>query len=220
MSPPPDIVAIDGPAGSGKSTLARALALELDLPYVNTGLMYRALAADAIRTGVSPDDAEGLLRLTARSRFTLVGSLPRELQVEGYTLDDLTTPTVERTVSVVAAHPAVRAWMRDAQRALGAEGAVMEGRDIGSVVFPEARVKIYLDAHAHDRSERRADERDRLEPQDVAAALEARDELDARTNPFAPAAGAVVIDTGPLDAAATLRTTLDLIRERAPDLIR
>src|SRR4029453_17544192 len=124
---PPTIVAIDGPAGSGKSTLARALALELDLPYVNTGLMYRVLAADAIRHGVPPDDAEGVLRLTARLRFPLVGAHPRELEVEGSTVDDLTTPTVERTVSVVAAHPAVRTWMRDAQRVLGAGGAVMEG---------------------------------------------------------------------------------------------
>jgi cytidylate kinase len=217
---PPTIVAIDGPAGSGKSTLARALALALDLPYVNTGLMYRALAADAIRHGVAPGDAEGLLRLTARSRFTLVGMQPCELEVEGSTIDDLTTPEVERIVSVVAAHPAVRTWMRDAQRALGQGGAVMEGRDIGSVVFPEARVKIYLDAHAHERIERRAEERDGREPDEVAAALEARDELDARTNPFAPAPGAVVIDTGSLDAGATLRAALDLIRDRAPDLIR
>ncbi len=216
----PTIVAIDGPAGSGKSTLARALALELGLPYVNTGLMYRALAADAIENGVSPRDAEALLRLTGRSRFTLVGAHPRELQVEGHSSEDLTTPTVERTVSVVAAHPAVRTWMRDAQRALGAEGAVMEGRDIGSVVFPEARVKIYLDARAEDRSERRTEERDGREPDEVAAALEARDELDARTNPFGPPADAVVIDTGALDSAATLRAALDLIRERAPDLIR
>jgi cytidylate kinase len=96
----------------------------------------------------------------------------------------------------------------------------MEGRDIGSVVFPEARIRIYLDAHAHDRSERRAGERDGRERDEVAASLEARDELDARTNPFAPAAGAVVIDTGSLDAAATLRAALELIRERAPDLIR
>ena len=219
MSRPP-VVAIDGPAGSGKSTLARALAIELDLPYVNTGLMYRALAAEAIRRGVSPDDPEGLVMLTERSRFSVEGSRPRELKVEGYTDRELTAPGVERTVSEVAAHPEVRTWMRDAQRALGAGGAVMEGRDIGSVVFPDARVKIFLEAHAERRSVRRAEERGDRAPSEVAAALEARDERDARTNPFAPAAGAVVIDTGRTDAATTVRLALEAIRERAPDLIR
>jgi cytidylate kinase len=216
----PAVVAIDGPAGSGKSTLARALALELELPYVNTGLMYRVLTAEAIRRGVSADDQEGLLALTERSRFSLGGARPRELQVEGYTEDELTTPTVERTVSEVAAHPRVRAWMRDAQRILGADGAVMEGRDIGSVVFPDARIKIYLVAHADERSDRRAGDRIDRPPEDVSSELRARDELDARTNPFAPSSGAVVIDTGTFDAAATLRIVLELIGERAPDLLR
>jgi cytidylate kinase len=216
----PDVIAIDGAAGSGKSTLARRLAVELDLPYVNTGLMYRWLAAEAARNDVSPSDAEGLLRLTEGSSFTLGGTSPRELQVDGYSDDDLTAPTVERTVSAVAAHPGVRAWMWDAQRALGDRGAVMEGRDIGSVVFPDARVKIYLEAHAEDRGTRRARERRDRPAAEVAAALEARDELDARTNPFAPAAGAVVIDTGALDPVAVLEVALDAIRERAPDLLR
>ena len=214
----PPVVAIDGPAGSGKSTLARALALELDLPYVNTGSMYRALTADAIRSAVSTDDVEGLLRLCRRSRFRIGGTRPRALEVEGFTEEELTTPTVERTVSIVAAHPAVRAWMRDAQRALGAGGAVMEGRDIGSVVFPDARVKLYLDAHASDRSGRRAEERAGHPANAVAAALEERDRLDARTNPFAPAPGARVIDTGGFDAAQTLRVALEVIRDLAPEL--
>jgi cytidylate kinase len=215
----PDVIAIDGAAGSGKSTLARRLAVELRLPYVNTGLMYRWLAAAAARNGVDPMDAEELVRLMDGSSFTLVGSSPAELQVEGEAVGDLTGPTVERTVSVVAAHPAVRAWMRDAQRSLGEDGAVMEGRDIGSVVFPDARVKIYLEAHADDRTTRRAGERRDRSASEVAAALEARDELDARTNPFEPASGAIVIDTGALDADAVLDVALAAIRERAPDLV-
>jgi CMP/dCMP kinase len=214
-----NVIAIDGPAGSGKSTLARALAIELRLPYVNTGSMYRALAADAIRNGVAPDDEEGLLRLTDRSRFRIAGSEPPALEVEGFTDEELTSRSVERTVSAVSAHPRVRTWMRDAQRGLGSGGAVMEGRDIGSVVFPDAQIKIFLEAHASDRSERRAVERDRPAAE-VAAALRARDRLDARTNPFEPAAGATVIDTGGLDAAATLRVALDLIRDLAPELLR
>jgi cytidylate kinase len=214
------VIAIDGPAGSGKSTLARALALELDLPYVNTGLMYRALTAEAIRRGVSAGDGEGLLRLTERLRFTLGGSRPFELHVEGSTERQLTAPTVERMVSEVAAHPTVRAWMRDAQRALGSGGAVMEGRDIGSVVFPDARVKIYLEAHIEQRRGRRAGERVDRRPDEVAESLEARDERDARTNPFAPAFGAAVIDTGNLDAVSTLQAALQVIRGTAPDLLR
>jgi CMP/dCMP kinase len=213
------VIAIDGAAGSGKSTLARALAVRLALPYVNTGLMYRWLAAEAARRGVSPDDEEGLVRLAERSRFSLAGSSPPELEVDGSSEVELTSATVERTVSVVAAHPAVRAWMRDAQRALGAQGAVMEGRDIGSVVFPDATVKIYLRAHAEDRGLRRASERAERPAEEVAAALEARDALDARTNPFGPAPGAAVIDTGSTDAAGTLRAALEVIRERAPDLL-
>jgi len=213
------VVAIDGAAGSGKSTLARRLAILLDLPYVNTGLMYRWLASEAIRRGVSPEDAAGLLRLTERSRFRLTGTSPRELQVDGHTDAELTAPDVERTVSAVAAHPAVRSWMRDAQRKLGEAGAVMEGRDIGSVVFPDAPVKIYLLAHADDRISRRADERRDRTAAEVAAALEARDQLDARTNPFAPAPGASVIDTGALDAHAVVEAALDVIRRLAPELL-
>jgi CMP/dCMP kinase len=213
------VVAIDGPAGSGKSTLARALALELNLPYVNTGLMYRALTARAIDRGVGPNDEAGLLRLTEVLRFTFVGSRPVELKVEGATDEELTAPKVERTVSSVAAHPKVRGWMRDAQRELGAGGAVMEGRDIGSVVFPDARVKIYLDADPDHRTERRAEERADRGAAEVAAALEARDERDARTNPFAPAPGAVVIDTGRLDPEGTLEAAVAVVRERAPDLV-
>ena len=216
----PDVVAIDGAAGSGKSTLARRLAIRLGLPYVNTGLMYRWLASEAIRSGISPHDVEGLLRLTERSRFRLAGTSPRELQVDGHSADELSAPNVERTVSVVAAHPAVRRWMRDAQRTLGEAGAVMEGRDIGSVVFPDAPVKIYLVAHANDRVSRRADERRDRSAAEVAAALEERDELDARTNPFAPAAGASVIDTGALDADGVLEAALGVIRRLAPELLR
>jgi len=215
-----NVIAIDGAAGSGKSTLARRLASRLDLPYVNTGLMYRWLASEAIRSGVSPADAEELVRLTARSRFRLAGASPRELQVDGHSADELTAPDVERTVPIVAAHPAVRSWMRDAQRRLGEAGAVMEGRDIGSVVFPDAPVKIYLLAHADDRISRRADERRDRSAAEVAAALEERDELDAKTHPFAPAPGAFVIDTGALDADEVVEAALDVIRRLAPELLR
>jgi cytidylate kinase len=213
------VIAIDGAAGSGKSTLARSLARVMRLPYVNTGLMYRALTASAIRHGVAEDDVEGLLDLTRGLRFTFGGSDPHELKVEGFDDRALTTPDVERSVSAVSRHPRIRAWMHEVQRALGADGAVMEGRDIGSVVFPDAVVKLYLEAARAKRIERRARERPRAGSDEIAAVLEARDQLDAHTNPPTPPPGAIVIDTDSLDADATLRTAIALIRQHAPELV-
>ena len=214
------VIAIDGAAGSGKSTLARSLARVVHLPYVNTGLMYRALTASAIQHGVSEDDVEGLLDLTRGLRFTLGGSDPHELKVEGFDDRALTTPDVERSVSAISRHPRIRAWMHEVQRALGADGAVMEGRDIGSVVFPDAVVKLYLKAAKDARIARRVLERPRAGPDEIASVLEARDELDARTNPPLPPRGAIVIDTGALDADSALREAIALIREHAPELVR
>ena len=213
------VIAIDGAAGSGKSTLARSLARVVHLPYVNTGLMYRALTASAIRHGVSEDDVEGLLDLTRGLRFTLGGSDPHELKVEAFDDRALTTSDVERSVSAVSRHPRIRAWMHEVQRALGADGAVMEGRDIGSVVFPDAVVKLYLEAARAKRTERRARERPGAGSDEIAAVLEARDQLDARTNPPRPPPGAIVIETDSLDADATLRTAIALIRQHAPELV-
>lgn len=216
----PRVVAIDGAAGSGKSTLARALAHTLALPYVNTGLMYRALAASAARTGVAPHHEAELLRLADGLRFTVGPSAPGELEVEGYELEDLTSIEVESTVSTVAAHLGVRAHMRREQRRLGeAYGAVMEGRDIASVVFVDAPVKLYLHATAALRAERRWRERGAGNVGEVAAALAARDRLDARTNPHEPAPGAVVLDTSDLVPTETLAAALAVVRERAPELV-
>lgn len=213
------VIAIDGAAGSGKSTLARSLARVVRLPYVNTGLMYRALTASAIRHGVSEDDVEGLIDLTRGLRFTLGGPDQGELEVEGFEDGALTSPEVERSVSAVSRHPRIRAWMHEVQRALGVDGAVMEGRDIGSVVFPDAVIKLYLEAARGERIERRARERPRADSDEIAAVLAERDELDARTNPPTPPPGAIVIDTDPLDADATLRTAIALIRRYAPELV-
>jgi cytidylate kinase len=109
--------------------------------------------------------------------------------------------------------------MHEVQRRLGADGAVMEGRDIGSVVFPDAAVKLYLEAAPGARIERRVRERPRARSEEIAEVLENRDELDARTNPPTPPPGAIVIDTGALDADATLRTAIAVIREQAPELL-
>jgi cytidylate kinase len=211
-------VAIDGAAGSGKSTLGRALGRALGLPYVNTGLMYRALAAAALAERVPADDAVSLARICRELRYRLTQGEPPELEVEGWGSDALTAAAVERTVSTVAAHPEVRAPMRVAQRRLGETGAVMEGRDIATVVFPDAAVKLYLRADPVQRAARRAAERDRR--RGIEDALHDRDRRDAETNPHEPAPDAVVLDTGLLDAEETLASALAVIRERAPELLR
>jgi len=209
------VIAIDGAAGSGKSTLARMLALELGLPYVNTGLMYRALALRAHRDGVVPDDADALERLARGMRFELDRSVrPPELTIDGEPPSEtLTSPEVESSVSVVARHPEVRAVLRAEQRRLAADGAVMEGRDIGTVVAPGAPLKIFLEANPVERADRRALERED-DPARIAEALGTRDELDARTNPLEPAPDAVVLDTTGLAAADVVRRALELVRER------
>lgn len=207
------IIAIDGPAGSGKSTLARRLAEALDLPYLNTGLMYRALAARALAEGVSTDDGPGLLGLLARMRFGMEGTPTATLRIDGAAPGaELVGSAVEGAVSGVARHPEVRHAMRDLQRVLGRPGGVIEGRDIGGVVFPDADAKLFLVADAGARAARRRSERGGDD--DVAAALADRDRLDARTHAHVPPDGAVVLDTGVLDADATFAAALAAVRER------
>ena len=209
------VIAIDGAAGSGKSTLAYRLASQLGLPYLNTGLMYRALALRAHRRGVSPDDARALGRIARAIGFDLDSSVrPPELRIDGEPPEaDLTSPEVESSVSAVARHPEVRAVLRQEQRRLAAGGAVMEGRDIGSVVAPDAPLKLFLEAHPEERVGRRALER-AGDPEWIAEALGTRDEQDARTNPFVPAPDAVVLDTTELTPDEVARRALALARER------
>ncbi|HEV8087223.1 MAG TPA: (d)CMP kinase [Actinomycetota bacterium] len=214
----PVLVAVDGAAGSGKSTLARGLARALHVPYINTGLMYRAVAAASIGSRVDPDDAERLVDLARGLRFSVRGEDPPELQVEGYGPADLTTPDVESRVSLVSRHPGVRTVLRDLQRALGADGAVMEGRDIATVVFPDARLKLFLEADPDRRAGRRADERGTADDS-VRTALHERDARDARTTPLEPAPGAVVIDTTKLSIEQTLDVALGSAREAWPSEI-
>ena len=208
---PPRIIAIDGAAGSGKSTLARGLARALDLPYVNTGLMYRALTRAALDLEVDLDDEDALAELTRGLRVRLTEGAHPELEVEGYAPDDLYTDEVDAAVSRASRHPKVRELMREAQRALGAGGAVMEGRDIGTVVYPDAPVKLFLSADPAERVARRSQERAGA---DVAEQLRVRDARDARVNPHEPAADAVTIDTTGATPDATLEAALKIVRSR------
>jgi cytidylate kinase len=212
------VVAIDGAAGSGKSTLARGLARALRLPYVNTGLMYRALTLAALQRRIDAGDGPGLAELAQTLSFALDPGDPPELSIDGAApTPALEGPEVEAHVSRVASHPEVRTLMRDEQRRLGREGAVMEGRDIGSVVFPDAPVKIYLTADAPVRARRRALER--ADGPKAGHALHERDERDMKVNVFEPSAGGVVIDTTNLDVEGTIDAALRSIRQLAPELL-
>jgi cytidylate kinase len=209
------IVAIDGPAGAGKTTLARGLADALGIAYLNTGAMYRSLAAEGLRRKVDLDDGPELADLARSLRFSMEGD-PPSLRVDGDPPgDDLATAEVEGVVSTVAGHPEVRAVLRAEQRRLGSGGAVVEGRDIGTVVFPDAPLKIFLQADPRERAARRQAERRRGDLA-LARALERRDARDTKTNPLVPAADAHVVDSTGRDAEDVLGEALSLVRrERA-----
>ncbi len=220
LVPSDTVVAIDGPAGSGKSTTARALARQLDLTYVDTGAMYRALTWAAADAGVDYDDGPALarllddadLRLVSRERATRVTWNGRDIT------DRIRTPDVEARVSAVAAHAEVRDALVARQRALArSEGVVMEGRDIGSVVFPLASAKIYLDATLEARAERRLRQHRQngveISREEVLREVAARDERDSSRaeSPLTIPPDAVVVDNSRLSLQEQLEVTTEAV---------
>jgi CMP/dCMP kinase len=207
------VIAIDGPAGSGKSTVAKALAQRLQLQYLDTGAMYRSVAYAILHAGGDPADAE-LAANTARSMELDVGL--DTVMVNGVDASvEIRGPEVTRAVSLVAANPAVRVEMVSRQREWTERrgGGVLEGRDIGTVVFPEAELKVYLTADPAERARRRAKEDTTLDVETVAADLARRDALDTNreADPLAEAADAIVVDTTGLNIEEVVATIESLL---------
>jgi len=215
------VIAVDGPAGAGKSSASRALARRLGFGYVDTGAMYRAVGVLAAERGIDPDDAAALGRLVAALDFELARDGER-LLVGGRDLSAaIRRPEAGGLASRVSTQPVVRQLLVALQRALGAAGGVvMEGRDIGTVVFPDARVKLYLTADPATRAARRAAElraaAATVDEAALARELAERDRRDAGRahSPLRPAADAVVLDTTALTLEDVVEAMERVVRER------
>ena len=223
----PQTIAIDGPAASGKSTLAQRLAKALGYLYFDTGVMYRAVTWAALQRGLPPADAEAMTRLAEQVRIDVRppsrdDGRAYDVLVDG---EDVTwairTPEVDRWVSVVAAHPGVRQALTAQQRRIGQQGrVVMVGRDIGTVVLPEADLKIYLDASVEERARRRYEERrqrgETVAFADVLETMRQRDALDSSraVAPLRPAEDAVIIQSDNLNPDQVLDKVLALLEKQ------
>lgn len=219
------MIAIDGPAGSGKSTLASRLARKLGYVNIESGAMYRALALKAVLNDISVDDEAALVGLAHDSRIQLEPRLDgNRVLLDGEDVSArVRDQDVTEAASKVSVHPKVRAWMVARQREMGQQGGVvMEGRDIGTKVFPDAEVKIFLDAAPEVRGERRfkqdpvgAGER---QPEAVLKELRERDQRDRTraTSPLVPAPDAVVIDSTRMGIEEVIRRAEEIIEKKMP----
>lgn len=214
----PLIIAIDGPSGAGKGTVARAVAARLGYRHVDSGAMYRAIGLKAVREGLPLDDEAAIASLAERARIVVA---PDAVTIDRVDVTrEIRTPEIDRAAAAVAKLPGVRRVLVARQREMGEGGGlVMEGRDIGTVVFPDADVKIYLDASPEERARRRASDpahRGSTVIAEVATALTARDEIDrTRTaSPLYAAPDAMVIDTTGKSVDQVVEDVMRVIRER------
>lgn len=225
------IVAIDGPAGSGKSTVAHAIADRCGLTYLDTGAMYRCVTLACLERGISPDDADGAAEVAKAISIKFVPAEDGQtVLLDGRDVTaDIRTPEVDRNVSAVSAVPAVRKAMVALQRAVGEQGDVVaEGRDIGTVVYPNAEVKVFLTADAEARAHRRAVQReggdaatdktataDAAAEQAILADIRRRDELDStrKEAPLRPAEDAHHIDSSRLGVDEVVDKIIELMEE-------
>jgi cytidylate kinase len=215
------IIAIDGPSGAGKGTVARGVAARLGYRHVDTGAMYRAVAWSALRQGVDPAVEEAVVDVASRARIEVGDGVAR---VDGVDVAEaIRTPEIDAAASAVARQPRVREVLIRQQREMGRDGCVvMEGRDIGTVVFPHADLKLYLDASPEERARRRAQDpqhaagRSGTAIAEVATALEARDRSDRTraASPLMRAADAIEIDTTALNVEGVIDEVMRLVSER------
>ena len=208
------IIAIDGPAGSGKSTIAKALSKRLNLEYFDTGAMYRAVALVSIQQKVEIEDEKQVLAIAKEMNFNFENGL---CVVNGFdATKEIRGSEVTRVVSVVAAMPTVRQEMVERQRLWVEErnGGVVEGRDIGSVVFPKAKVKVYLTASEEVRAERRIEQEETIDASKVADSIRKRDEADRgrSTSPLVRSEGAIEIDTSLMGVEETIEEILGIFK--------
>jgi len=218
----PKVIALDGPSGSGKSTVARSVARSLGWRYVDTGATYRAATLAVLRAGTPLDDADAIAGVV-RDAVVDLSTDPASsgVRLDGEDVSALVRgPEVTAAVSAVSAVPTVRTQLVELQRRLaGGDGAVLEGRDIGTAVFPDAPVKVFLDASAEVRASRRAGDTDAgvvdATVDAVAADLARRDRLDSSraTSPLKAADDAVHLDSSALDAQEVVDRVLALVRE-------
>jgi CMP/dCMP kinase len=214
------IVAIDGPAGAGKSTVAGSLAAGFGLLNLETGAMYRAFAIKAIENGIAPDDSAALEKLAADTTITLEPAASgNRVLLDGVDVTaHLRDAAVTQAASQVSVHPAIRSWMVGLQRKLGERGGVvMEGRDIGTVVFPDADIKIFLDASPEARGERRYEQSGKnTPPEAILQEIRERDQRDRNRaqSPLKPAPDAVVIDSTHLTLEEVVSKVSELVTAR------
>ena len=210
------VIAIDGPAGAGKSTVARKVAVATGLPFLDTGAMYRCVALAAMRNDVDPADGDAVGHLANRVSIELSDA---GVVLDGADVsDEIRDERVSATVSLIAVHSAVRAAMRDQQRAWVRvrDGGVVEGRDISTVVFPDAILKVFVTASPEVRARRRVEQVGGV-VEEIAAAIAERDRIDSTRadSPLRPADDAVVIDSSTLDTDAVVAMIVDAYAARA-----
>lgn len=218
------VVAIDGPAGAGKSTIARRVAAKLGFVYIDSGAMYRAVALKAMRSGTDLSDAAGLEELARGARIEFEPGGSRVLLDGEDVSAEIRAPEISPAASKVSVFSGVRRALVEKQRQMGAAGSVvMEGRDIGSVVFPDAEVKIYLDADPAVRAGRRVREMEekgqRLDAGEVEREIRERDRRDSTRadSPLVRAPDAVYVDTTALGLDEVERVILEIVRKRIDD---